>query len=165
MSDNDSYMRGAIEAAKHAEQTGGVAIGAVLVDSSNGEVVAAGGSLVGLTHDPTAHAEVNAIRNAAKRFETDNLGHLVLYCTLEPCHMCLSAAAWARIPTVYFGAYRKDVSPDLFDINGDFSDETEGARMNLRNNTHMTVKGGVLEAECAELLVGYGDKLTSPSLS
>jgi tRNA(Arg) A34 adenosine deaminase TadA len=71
--------------------------------------------------------------------------------------MCLSAAAWARIPEVYFGAYKKDVDPSLFDIKGDFSDEVEGGRMNLREKVSMKVQGGVLETECADLLVGYGD--------
>lgn len=157
MSDHRKYMRAALEVARHAERTGGVAIGAVLVDSSSGDIVAAGGSMVGLAHDPTAHAEINAIRNAAKRLKTDDLYSLTLYSTLEPCHMCLSAAAWARIPKVYFGAYRKDVDGSLFDVTGDFSDEAEGKRMNLRERTHMQVKGGVCEAECAELLVRYHD--------
>ena len=147
-------MKQAIEVAKHTKRTGGVAIGAVLVDRA-GQVVAAGGSLVGLTHDPTAHAEINAIRNAARRFETDDLYDLVLYSTLEPCHMCLSAAAWARVSELYFGAYRKDVDATLFDIRGDFSDEIEGKRMNLRERTHMKVRGGICEAACAELLDGY----------
>ena len=157
MIDNERYMRAAIEAARHAERTGGVAIGAVLVDAASGEIVAAGGSMVGLAHDPTAHAEINAIRNAAKRLSSDDLYNLTLYSTLEPCHMCLSAAAWARIPRVYFGAYRKDVDGSLFDIMGDFSDEAEGGRMNLRERTHMQVKGGVCEAECAALLDAYHD--------
>lgn len=69
--------------------------------------------------------------------------------------MCLSAAAWARIPRVFFGAYRKDVDETLFDIKGDFSDEQEGKRMNLRENLSMQVAGGVLETECAALLATY----------
>jgi len=150
-------MQAAIEAARHAQKTGGVAIGAVLVDRHSGEIVAAGGSVVGLAHDPTAHAEINAIRNAAHRFETDDLYKYALFCTLEPCHMCLSAAAWARIPELYFGAYRGDVDESLFDIKGDFSDEAEGGRMNLREKLSMQVHGGILEEECAALLAGYHD--------
>ena len=94
---HDDYMRGAIAAAEQAVASGGVAIGAVLVDRTTGEIVARGGSMVGPTKDPTAHAEVNAIREAAQKFHTDDLYGLALYSTLEPCHMCLSAAAWARI--------------------------------------------------------------------
>lgn len=153
---HNNYMRAAIEAARHAERSGGVAIGAILVDNI-GDIVAAGGSLVGLARDPTAHAEINAIRNAARRFDEDDLYGLTLYSTLEPCHMCLSAAAWARIARVYFGAYRKDVDGSLFDVKGDYSAEVEGSRMNLRENISMQVRGGVLEHECAMLLAEYQD--------
>ncbi|HKX23745.1 MAG TPA: nucleoside deaminase [Candidatus Saccharimonadales bacterium] len=158
MKSSDEYMQAAIAAAEQAAASNGVAIGAVLVDRTTGEIVATGGSMVGPTKDPTAHAEVNAIRSAAQKFHTDDLYGLALYSTLEPCHMCLSAAAWARIPEVYFGAYKKDVDASLFDIKGDFSDEVEGGRMNLREKTSMKVQGGILEAECAQLLADYGDR-------
>lgn len=147
-------MRLAIAEAQHAKESGGVAIGAVLV-SSSGEVLATGGSIVGPTHDPTAHAEINCIRQASKSAGSSDLYGTTLFSTLEPCHMCLSAAAWARIGNVYFGAYRKDVDESLFDIKGDFGDEQEAARMNLRENEVMEAHGGVCEDECAELLAGY----------
>jgi len=153
MQHNDEYMHLAIQIAAASKECGGVAIGAVLVDST-GKVVATGGSQVGPTQDPTAHAEINAIRAAAQQLGTD-LFELTLFSTLEPCHMCLSAAAWARIPRVFFGAYRKDVDETLFDIKGDFSDEQEGGRMNLRENLAMHVEGGVLESKCAALLEKY----------
>lgn len=155
MEQNDNYMKLAVQTAIASYENGGVAIGAVLVDDATGEVVATGGSQVGPTNDPTAHAEINAIRTAAKQLGTDDLFGLTLFSTLEPCHMCLSAAAWARIPRVFFGAYRKDVDETLFDIKGDFSDEQEGHRMNLRENLSMKVCGGVLEADCAALLAQY----------
>ena len=158
MNDHELHMRAALAAAEQAVASGGVAIGAVLVDRTKGQVVATGGSIVRVTKDPTAHAEINAIRRAAQHFQTDDLYGLALYSTLEPCHMCLSAAAWARIPVVYFGAYKKDVDPSLFDIKGDFSDETESGRMNLRENTHMEVHGGVLEQECVAMLSDYHDQ-------
>ena len=153
----EKYMHEAIKAAKEAQQEGGVAIGAVLVHEQNGTIVATGGSIVALTNDPTAHAEVNCIRQASKDLESDDLTDYTLYSTLEPCHMCLSAAAWARIPRVYFGAYRKDVDTSLFDVSGDYSDEEEAKRMNLRDEHHMTAEGGILEAECAALLDHYHD--------
>jgi tRNA(Arg) A34 adenosine deaminase TadA len=150
-------MRAAIQAAIEAKNEGGVAIGAVLVDPNMGKIVASGGSIVGITHDPTSHAEVNCIRAACKDLNIDDLFGYELYSTLEPCHMCLSAAAWARIQKVHFGAYRKDVDETLFDIKGNFSDEQEAARMNLRENFDMEAHGGVLETECAILLGGYHD--------
>lgn len=148
-------MKLAIKAAIDSKAKGGVAIGAVIVDEMAGKVIAVGGSQVGLTKDPTAHAEINCIRAAAKLRNSDDLFGLTLYSTLEPCHMCLSASAWARIQYVFFGAYRKDVDETLFDIKGDFSDELEGKRMNLRENLTMSVHGGILENECADLLTKY----------
>ncbi len=160
----ETYMRRAIEAAEQAKNDGGVAIGAVIVDTASGRVIATGESLVGPMHDPTAHAEVNCIRAAAQSLGSDDLFTCTLYSTLEPCHMCLSAAAWAKIPRVVFGAYRKDVDPTLFDINGRFSDEREATRMNLREPTHMEAKGGMLEHECAALLGAYHEFAKHPRL-
>lgn len=71
--------------------------------------------------------------------------------------MCLSAASWARIRKIFFGAYRKDVDQTLFDIKGHFSDEQEAQRMNLREDAKMQVRGGILEQECAGLLSSYHD--------
>ena len=153
----EDYMRQAIAAAKEAQQEGGVAIGAVLVQDQTGEVVATGGSLVGVTKDPTSHAEINCIRQASTKFGTDDLYGYTLYSTLEPCHMCLSAAAWARIAHVYFGAYRKDVDPSLFETKDVPGDEQEAAHMNLREHTSMQVHGSILENDCAALLRAYHD--------
>jgi len=154
---NEYYVRIAIEAAQEAKDNGGVAIGAVLVKESSGQIIATGGSVVGVNKDPTAHAEVNCIRAAAALLKTDDMYDFTLYSTLEPCHMCLSAAAWARIPRVFFGAYRKDVDETLFDIKGNFSDEEEAVHMNLREEIGMQVHGGILELECAKLLDRYHD--------
>lgn len=151
-------MQLAILAAKEAKMDGGVAIGAVLVNNTTGKVIASKGSLVGVTHDPTAHAEVNVIRAASKQLGIGDLYDYSLYSTLEPCQMCLSAAAWAKIPYVYFGAYRKDVDPTLFDTKESVGDEQEAANMNLREHISMLVQGGILEAECTELLNSYYEK-------
>jgi tRNA(Arg) A34 adenosine deaminase TadA len=154
----ERYMHLAIAAAHKAKTDGGVAIGAVLVNESTGLVISTGESLVGVTNDPTSHAEVNCIRAAAAKLGTDDLFDLTMYSTLEPCHMCLSAAAWARIPRVYFGAYRKDVDPALFDLRNPTGDEQEAPRMNLREQARMKAIGGLLEQECAALLASYHDK-------
>ena len=149
-------MQAAIAVARDAQQNGGVAIGAVLVHTKTGSVIASGGSVVGVTKDPTAHAEINCIRAASKQLTTDDLFDCTLYSTLEPCSMCLGAAAWARIPQVYFGAYRKDVDSSLFDTD-DITDESRAAHMNLREDTTMQITGGILEQECATLLASYHD--------
>jgi guanine deaminase len=156
---HEAYMQAAIEVAKQTRTQGGTAIGAVLVSNKTGKIIASGGSSVGITHDPTSHAEVTCIRNASRMLDTDNLCDCTIYSTLEPCMMCLSAATWARIPKVYFGAYRKDVDASLFDIKGFVSDERKATRMNLREDTQMQVHGGILEAECAQLLQGYHDHI------
>lgn len=145
----------AIDVAQTTQRNGGVAIGAVLVNRLSGKVISTGGSMVAHTHDPTAHAEINAIRTASALLQSDDLFNFTLYSTLEPCHMCLSAAAWARIPRVFFGAYKKDVDETLFDIKGEFSDEEEGKRMNLRENIGMNVIGGVNRRACAQLLASH----------
>lgn len=165
MKSHDEYMNEAIVAARQAQQDGGVPIGAILVDNTTGKIISTGGSMVAVTHDPTAHAEVIAIRKAAEILETDDLFGLTLYSTLEPCHMCLSAAAWARIPRVFFGAYRKDVDETLFDIKGDFSDEEEGKRMNLREDVTMEVVGGIQENACAALLASHDESPHHTNLS
>ena len=157
MQNNEYYMELAVQEAKSSQQNGGVAIGAVLVDTNSGQIISKGRSTVKISHDPTAHAEVNAIREAAGKISSDDLFGYTLFSTLEPCHMCLSAAAWARIPQLYFGAYRKDVDDTLFDIKGEFSDELESIRMNLRENLSMKVVGGVMEQQCADLLASYHD--------
>jgi len=150
----EAYMQEAIAAAKQAVLNGGAAIGAVIV-GADGQILARGESIVGVTHDPTSHAEINCIRAASQARGSDDLFDCTLYSTLEPCHMCLSAAAWAKIPQVFFGAYRRDVDETLFDITGDFSDEQEASRMNLRDGIAMQVQGGILEEACAALLAGY----------
>lgn len=151
-------MRQAIEVAKNAQKDGGVAIGAILVSETDGEVIATGESLVEPKRDPTAHAEVNCIRSATEKLDTIDLFDYTLYSTLEPCHMCLSAAAWAKIPRIYYGARRKDVDSTLFDVNDDMSDEAEAKHMNLREDQKMTATGGILESDCADLLQQYHAK-------
>lgn len=155
MKNNEGYMNIAIATALKAKSEGGVAIGAVLVDRTTGNVIATGGSMVAVTHDPTAHAEINCMRIASQLIESDCLFDYVLYSTLEPCHMCLSASAWARVPLIYFGAYRKNVDATLFDIKDNYSAEEEAARMNLREDIDMKVIGGIQEEECTQLLANH----------
>jgi len=80
-----------------------------------GEVIAEGLNSVTLGHDPTAHAEINAIRAATEKLGTHELHDCVLYCSCEPCPMCLGAIYWARIPEVYFGNSREDANEYGFD--------------------------------------------------
>ena len=81
--------------------------GAVIIDK-DGNIIANGNNQVLLQNDPTAHAEIVAIRNACKILNTYNLSDYILYTSCEPCPMCLSAIIWSNIKTVYYGCTKKD---------------------------------------------------------
>ena len=106
-----------VEAIKKAEEniiTGkGGPFGAVVV--RNGEIIAAVGNRVTSTNDPTAHAEVVAIREACKALDTFDLSGCEIYASCEPCPMCLGAIMWSRIDKLYYAADRKDASRAGFD--------------------------------------------------
>ena len=107
--DNFEFMKKALEIATgNASSQGGGPFGAVIV--KDGKVVSAAGNTVTPDNDPTAHAEVNAIRNACKELKTFDLSGCVLYTSCEPCPMCLSASYWARIGRIYYAAGRDDAA-------------------------------------------------------
>lgn len=87
---------------------GGGPFGAVIV--RDGEIVATGVNQVTLINDPTAHAEVSAIRNACRKLETFQLTDCVVYSSCEPCPMCLSALYWAGVKKIYFGNTKEDAA-------------------------------------------------------
>ena len=87
--------------------------GAVIV--KDGKVIAKAHNRVLISNDPTAHAEVNTIREASQKLETFDLSECVLYTTCMPCPMCLGAIMWARIGTVYYGATEQDAAKGGFD--------------------------------------------------
>ena len=100
-------MERALAQAAAAAERGEVPVGAVLVDSATGAVVAEDGNRIVELHDPTAHAEMLAIRAAARAMGSERLVALDLYVTLEPCAMCAAAVSFARIRRLVYGA------PDL----------------------------------------------------
>ena len=97
-----SFMDQALRAAENAAELGEVPIGAVIV--LNGEVIATAGNRTIIDNDPTAHAEILAIRQAAGKLGSQRLADCDLYVTLEPCTMCAGAISFARIRRLYFGA-------------------------------------------------------------
>lgn len=134
----------AIERAREAERHGDVPIGAVV--AREGEVLAAAGNERELRCDPTAHAEILAIRAAAEALGGWRLPGTTLYVTLEPCAMCAGAIVLARVPTVVFGA------PDpKAGAAGSVLDVLAEPALNHRPQ----VLGGVMEPECAALLRGF----------
>jgi tRNA(adenine34) deaminase len=94
----------ALDEARAAAVRGEVPVGAVIADAA-GTVLASGGNETRATHDPSAHAEIVAIRRACAALKTDRLIDCDLYVTLEPCPMCATAISFARLRRVYFGAY------------------------------------------------------------
>lgn len=113
--DNDgAYMRVAIAEAVHGvEQGEGGPFGAVIV--KDGRIIARAHNQVLVTHDPTAHAEVQAIRKASSLLGRFDLSDCVLYASCEPCPMCLGAVHWAKLRKVVYGATRYDAAAAGFD--------------------------------------------------
>jgi tRNA(Arg) A34 adenosine deaminase TadA len=112
--EQSDFMREAVRLASEGASSGrGGPFGCVVV--RRGEIVGRGSNAVTSTNDPTAHAEVTAIRDACSRLGTFQLADCELYTSCEPCPMCLAAVYWARIPTVYFGNNRHDAAAIGFD--------------------------------------------------
>lgn len=99
-------MRAAIEMARASRAAGDYAVGSVLV--RNGRIISKAGNRTHLESDPTHHAELVAIREAARELGTKDLTGCVLYSTHEPCVMCMGAVVWARVSSVVFGATLDD---------------------------------------------------------
>jgi tRNA(Arg) A34 adenosine deaminase TadA len=139
-------MRIALEAAQAAAAAGETPVGAVVVDPATGEVVAVGANQPIGTHDPTAHAEIVALRAAAAKRGNYRLTGLTLFVTLEPCAMCAGAISHARIGRVVYGAD---------DPKG--GAVANGPRFFEQPTCHWrpVVEGGVLAEEAGELLRGF----------
>ncbi|MEN8197433.1 MAG: nucleoside deaminase [Pseudomonadota bacterium] len=137
------YMEIALDEARAAAGRGEVPVGAVLVDGATGEIVARAGNRTEEAADPTAHAEMLVIREAAANAAVPRLASCDLYVTLEPCAMCAAAIAFARIRRLYYGAE---------DPKGGGVDH--GPRFFSQPTCHHRpeVYGGIAESEAAELL-------------
>ncbi len=140
-------MRLALDEARQAEAAGEVPIGAVVVDAG-GEVIGAGHNQRESSSDPTAHAEVLAIRAAGARLGSWRLEGCNLFVTLEPCTMCAGAIVLARLDRLVYGA----IDPKAGAV-GSLWDVVRDRRLNHRPE----VVSGVLDAECGELLRGWFD--------
>ena len=138
---HERWMRAAIELARQAFDEGEVPIGAVIVH--DGRIIGEGYNQRESLKDPTAHAEMIAITQAAQSLESWRLLDCMIYVTLEPCPMCAGAIVLARIPTVIYGTTdpKAGACHSLFQI-------TDDARLNHR----AAVLGGVLQPECKALL-------------
>lgn len=138
-----SFMATALAEAERAAARGEVPVGAVLVETESGRILAAGGNRVVADSDPTAHAEMLVLREGARSLGSERLGQCDLYVTLEPCPMCAAAIALARVRRLYFGAY---------DPKGGGVDH--GPRIFEQPTCHHRpeVYGGIDEARAGDLL-------------
>ena len=112
MNDRD-LMRKAIELSIENIKNGGGPFGAVI--AKDGDIIATGTNRVTADNDPTAHAEVNAIRKACQSLKTFDLSGCTIYTSCEPCPMCLAAIYWAHIDKIYYGNNKKDAADIGFD--------------------------------------------------
>ena len=138
------FMTRALELARAAAGRGEVPVGALLVRGD--EVLGEGANCPIGTHDPTAHAEIQALRAAGARVGDYRLAGTTLYVTLEPCIMCASALVHARVSRVVFGAWDPKAG-----AAGSLTDVFSIAGLNHR----VDVFGGVLAEECGTLLSGF----------
>lgn len=145
------YMQMAVETARDALAVGEIPIGAIIV--LDGQVLARAHNRREVWQDPTAHAEVIAIREAATRQGTWRLNGATLYVTIEPCAMCAGAIILSRISRLVFGAMdpKAGACGSLFDLPAE-----------RRLNHQATVQGGVLEQECQRLIQDFFRCLRSP---
>lgn len=141
---DEKWMRHALSLAHKAAAAGEVPVGAVLI--RDGQLLAEGWNQPIIAHDPTAHAEIMAIRSAAKQLENYRLPGTTLYITIEPCSMCAGAIVHARIARVVFGAAEPRAG-------------AAGSVLNLLHNeqfNHQTeVSAGVLADECGQVLKDF----------
>jgi tRNA(adenine34) deaminase len=145
LAQDESFMRAALEEAALAGQAGDVPVGAVVVDA-NGVIVGRGRNRREANQDPTAHAEVEALRDAARVRGAWRLAGLTVYVTLEPCPMCAGALVNARVARVVYGCTdpKAGAVDTLFSIGRD-----------VRLNHRFEVSGLVLADECAGLLRAF----------
>ena len=141
---DEQYVRNALDLAREAGKRNEVPIGAVVV--RDGAIVAAASNRTVRDQDPTAHAEILAIREASSRLDRWRLDDCTLYVTLEPCAMCAGAAVLSRLKRVVFGAWDEKAG-----MAGSVGDLLRHPRLNHRPE----VRGGVLAEECASVLSDF----------
>jgi tRNA(adenine34) deaminase len=149
---DETFMRAALDLARQARQLGEVPIGAVVV--LDGTVVGRGFNQPIGAHDPTAHAEIVALRDAAERQRNYRLAGAVLYVTIEPCQMCVGAMVHARIKKVVYGAREPKAGA---------IESAMRAHEHPALNHRLEAAGGVLESECRAVIQEFFEHRRSAS--
>jgi tRNA(adenine34) deaminase len=144
---DQNNIQHALQLARHAESQNEVPVGAVLV--ANNEIISTGWNCPISSNDPTAHAEIIALRQAANQLKNYRLIDTTLYVTLEPCIMCVGAILHARVKRLVFGAY----DPKAGAVSSVFSFLQDN-----RLNHRIEVTGGICADECGEILRAFFQK-------
>jgi tRNA(adenine34) deaminase len=141
---DETFMRAALDLAQQAAQAGEVPVGAVVV--KHGQIIGRGSNAPISRHDPSAHAEIAALRDAAQQIGNYRLVDCELFVTLEPCVMCVGAMFHARIGRVVFGARdpKTGAAGSIFNLFAE-----------TRLNHHARIHGGVLAEECGKVLSDF----------
>jgi tRNA(adenine34) deaminase len=141
------YMKEALKQAKKAQDKGEVPIGAVIVKDD--KIIAKGFNRCIIDKDPTAHAEIRALRKAAIKLNNYRLNGCHIYVTIEPCAMCAGALVNARIEKIFFGAFDKKAGAckSVFKV-------ANSKKLNHR----IDFKGGIMEKECAAIIRKFFEK-------
>ena len=139
-----NFMKQALRLARSASKKGEVPVGAII--TLDGNIISEGENCPIASHDPSAHAEIIALRNTAAKLKNYRIPGTTLYVTLEPCIMCMGAIIHARVQRVVFGAY-------------DPKTGAAGSRYSIGNdqllNHHLEITSGICETECAALLKSF----------
>ena len=149
LKDDNSYMALALEEARLAAERDEVPVGAILVDSKNGEIIAQNGNRTIEMADPTAHAEILCIREGTKKKGKQRIPEFDLYVTLEPCTMCAGAISFARIRRLIYGA--SDPKGGAIGHGIKFFDQPTC-------HHKIEIISGVLPNECSQILKDYFKK-------
>ena len=141
---DEYFMNAALKAAKKAWKNEEVPVGAVLVKDD--EIIATGQNSPITSNDPTAHAEIIALREGGEKLKNYRLIDTILYVTIEPCTMCMGAIMHARVKKLVFGTFdpRAGAAGSLFDFT-----------IENKFNHNVEVKSGILESECRELIQDF----------
>ena len=138
------FMQAALKAAKKAWKNGEIPVGAVLVKDD--QIVSTGQNSPITLNDPTAHAEIIALREGGEKLKNYRLIDTILYVTIEPCTMCMGAIMHARVKKLVFGTFdpRAGAAGSLFNFT-----------IENKFNHNVEVKSGILESECRELIQDF----------
>ena len=141
---DEYFMKAALKAAKKAWENGEIPVGAVLVKDN--EIISTGQNSPITLNDPTAHAEILALREGGEKLKNYRLIDTILYVTIEPCTMCMGAIIHARVKKLVFGTFdpRAGAAGSLFDFT-----------IENKFNHNVEVKSGILESECRELIQDF----------